>query len=136
MTGVHSNTVKMNKGHFAFFYFLCAWPCPSFYVHNVRTPALDYRPSIGLVRADMKCFQASSGVRFAWATIEVMDVSLIYAKVPQIVGELRLLKEDRSRFYQEQGSSDPELQYAFLPVVDIVHQTSKVLLCGGMEVMR
>jgi manganese-dependent inorganic pyrophosphatase len=88
-----------------------------------------------MVRADMKCFQASSGVRFAWATIEVTDVSLIYAKAPQIVGELRLLKEDRSRFYREQGSSDPELQYAFLSVVDIVHQTSKVLLCGGMEVM-
>jgi hypothetical protein len=27
-----------------------------------------------LVQADMKCFQSTSGVRFAWATVEVTDV--------------------------------------------------------------
>eukprot|EP01047_Picozoa_sp_COSAG01_P032070 COSAG01_NODE_2303_length_7952_cov_4.127849_3_plen_474_part_00 len=86
-----------------------------------------------MVRADMKCVQAATGVRFAWATIEVTDVSLIYAKAPQIIGELRLLKKEKSQSYREQGAPHPELNLAFLSVVDIARQTSVLLICGGME---
>ena len=86
-----------------------------------------------LVQADMKCFQSTSGVRFAWATVEVTDVEGIYAKAPELIGELRLLKEAKEKQYAAAGETNAELPYAFLSIVNLSTQTSQVLLCGGRE---
>jgi inorganic pyrophosphatase/exopolyphosphatase len=86
-----------------------------------------------LVQADMKCFQSTSGVRFAWATVEVTDVEGIYAKAPELIGELRLLKEAKEKQYAAAGETNAKLPYAFLSIVNLSNQRSQILLCGGRE---
>ena len=101
---------------------------------KAKTASFAALSPFAMVRADMKCFQAKSGTRFAWATIEVLETTEIYAKAPQIIGELRLLKEAKEKEYRAANTDHPTLSYAFLSVVDITEQTSQVLLCGGREV--
>ena len=58
----------------------------------------------------------------------------IYAKAPDLIGELRLLKESKEAQYADAGEENPKLPYAFLSVVNLCTQTSQILLCGGREV--
>ena len=62
------------------------------------------------------------------------DVEGIYAKAADMMGELRVLKEEKTRTYTEEGQEHPELVYAFLSVVNLATQSSVLLLCGGREV--
>lgn len=66
--------------------------------------------------------------------MEVTDVEGIYAKAADMMGELRVLKEEKTRTYTEEGQEHPELVYAFLSVVNLATQSSVLLLCGGREV--
>ena len=100
---------------------------------KAKTASFVAMAPFALVRADMKCFD-SGAARFAWATVEVTDVDGIYAKAADMLGELRVLKEDKTRQYTEEGADHPELVYAFLSVVNLATQTSVILLCGGREV--
>ena len=60
-----------------------------------------------------------TGVRFTWSTVEVTDVSMIFEKAPELIGELRLLKKDKEEEYIAAGEEDPELPYAFLSIVNL-----------------
>lgn len=100
---------------------------------KAKTASFVAMAPFALVRADMKCFD-SGAVRFAWATVEVTDVDGIYAKAADMLGELRVLKEEKTRQYTRDGEDHPELVYAFLSVVNLATQSSVVLLCGGREV--
>ncbi len=100
---------------------------------KAKTASFVAMAPFALVRADMKCFD-SGAVRFAWATVEVTDVEGVYAKAADMLGELRVLKEEKTRQYTEEGADHPELVYAFLSIVDLSTQTSVILLCGGREV--
>jgi len=101
---------------------------------KAKTASFAALSPFALVQADMKCFQSTSGVRFTWSTVEVTDVSMIFEKAPELIGELRLLKKDKEEEYIAAGEGDPSLPYAFLSIVNLVTRTAQVLLCGGREV--
>ena len=80
------------------------------------------------VRADQKDFvtEAADGSRcfkWGWATVEVNDAErLLRGKSKQLLLELFALKQDKL------------LDFVFLSVVNLKTKTSRILLCGNVEV--
>jgi len=72
--------------------------------------------------------------RFAWGTVEVTDARPFMAIADELLLELRLMKkEDPENRENELEDVSKHLDFAFLSIVDIVNQQTKLLICGGRE---
>ena len=80
-----------------------------------------------MVRGDQKDF-AVDGWKFGISVLEVTDVAPVLAIADNLLLELRLLKKEKGH-----GQVTKQLDFAFLFVVDVVNQNSKLLICGGRE---
>lgn len=85
-----------------------------------------------MVRGDQKDFTAKDW-KFGIAVLEVTDPEPVLAVAEELLMELRLLKKEKGK--QEDGTSSRkmELDFAYLFVVDVTKQRSKLLICGGRE---
>ena len=80
-----------------------------------------------MVRGDQKDF-AVDGWKFGISVLEVTDTAPVLAIADKLLLELRILKKEKGG-----GDVAKQLDFAFLFVVDVVNQCSKLLVCGGRE---
>mmetsp|Transcript_48870 Transcript_48870/g.72592 ORF Transcript_48870/g.72592 Transcript_48870/m.72592 type:complete len:542 (-) Transcript_48870:445-2070(-) len=80
-----------------------------------------------MVRGDQKDFTCGPW-KFGIAVLEVTDTTAVMAMSEEILLELRLLKKEKGA-----GIRSKELDFAFLFVVNVVEQTSTLLIAGGRE---
>jgi len=80
-----------------------------------------------MARGDQKDFSVD-GWKFGISVLEVTDTSPVLAIADQLLLELRILKKEKGK-----GDVKQQLDFAFLFVVDVVQQRSKLLVCGGRE---
>lgn len=95
-----------------------------------------------MVRGDQKDFSTGPW-KFAIAVLEVTDTAQVLAVAPDILKELRLLKKEKALLEDTDDDNDDdgmmlmdrtlELDFAFLFAVNIVTETSTLLICGGRE---
>jgi len=86
-----------------------------------------------MVRGDQKDFSAG-GWKCGIAVLEVTTVEPVLAVAESIIMELRILKKEKGE-NKKTGERDmrAELDFAFLFIVDIVGNTSKMIISGGRE---
>ena len=85
-----------------------------------------------MTRGDQKDF-ACGPWKFGVSVLEVTDTSQVLKCSRDILLELRLLKKEKALISQDKMDRTMELDFAFLFVVNVVEQTSILLICGGRE---
>lgn len=94
-----------------------------------------------MTRGDQKDFTCGPW-KFGISVLEVTDTTAVLSVAKEILLELRLLKKEKGLVDIHQGSSSDggktldvrlELDFAFLFVVNVVEETSTLLICGGRE---
>jgi len=87
----------------------------------------------GMVRGDQKDF-ATGKWKLGISVLEVTTVEPVLRCCEEIIMELRLLKKEKGCAKEAQTRNrKAELDFAFLFVVDIVNQTSYLVVAGGRE---
>jgi len=85
-----------------------------------------------MVRGDQKDF-ACGPWKFGISVLEVTDTSQVLKCAGDILLELRLLKKEKALVSDGKMDRTMELDFAFLFVVNVVEQSSILLICGGRE---
>ena len=85
-----------------------------------------------MVRGDQKDF-ACGKWKFGISVLEVTDTSKVMNCARDILLELRLLKKEKALVSDRKMDRTMELDFAFLFVVNVVEQTSILLIAGGRE---
>ena len=88
-----------------------------------------------MTRGDQKDFTAGDW-KFGIAVLEVTTPDPVLKIAAQIMCELRLLKKEKGNTNYKESKlrkKSQELDFAFLFVVDIINQDSKMIICGGRE---
>ena len=93
-----------------------------------------------MVRGDQKDFSCGPW-KFSISVLEVTDTAAVMKIAKELLMELRLLKKEKALVDIEGGEGEGgktldrtlELDFAFLFVVNVVEETSILLICGGRE---
>eukprot|EP00392_Amoebophrya_sp_AT5.2_P003509 g3514.t1 len=100
----------------------------------------DYIVNLGayeMVRGDQKDFKCNDW-KVGISVLEVTDVKPVIAVAPEIMLELRILKKEKGEVVVGESGlrvrdHHKELDFAYLFVVDILAETSYLILAGGRE---